>query len=134
MLNIPAASGTGAAPIVRQEAAREENNDERDASFETFLESHLSWRLELINARVRFRVFAGCDFPEYVAFDEATSQPSCAPASSRCIRDMDRSLELQVEGMHMRYSSFSPAAPISSRLSFTAQDIKIADNVTDSFF
>jgi hypothetical protein len=134
MLNFPAADGPGSAPIVQQDAAREENSHERDASFDIFLESHLSWRLELVNARVRFRVFAGCDFPEYVTIEETTTPPSCAPFSSLRIRDMDRSLELQVEGMHMRFSSYSPAAPISSRLSFLAQDIKIADNVTDSFF
>jgi hypothetical protein len=104
------------------------------SSFESMLEKFLSWRLDLVNARVRLRVFAGCDFPEYVLVEEDTPTSSAAATSSFRKRDLDRSLELQVEGIHLRYSSFDRGAPISSKILFRAQDIKVADDITDSFF
>lgn len=128
--NIPSAS----ASIDHEEGYGQENSDQRNVSVESTLDTFLSWRLELVNARVRFRLYAGCDFPEYVASEESTSPSSCAPHSSLRSRDLDRSLELHVEGMHLRYSSYEQAAAISSRISFKAQDVKIEDHVTDTFF
>jgi hypothetical protein len=126
-----------AAPIHQEEGSGQDNGDQRDASVDDALESFLSWRLDLVNVRVRFRMFAGCDFPEYVSLEEAAVHSSRATSSSispALSRDMERSLELQVEGMHLQYSCFDHPAPISSRIFFRAQDVKIADNVSDSFF
>lgn len=125
-------SASPAASFVQLESSGD--GDRGGAPFENMLEPFLSWRLELVNARVRFRMFAGYDFPEYVDSEEADSPSSSSAAASLRVRDMDRSLELQVEGMHLRYSCFTQAASLSSSISFRAQDIKIADNVSDSFF
>jgi hypothetical protein len=127
-------NGSAVAPIHQEEGSGLEHAELRDASNENILESFLSWRLELVNASVRFRIFAGCDFPEYVPLEEPLSPSSCATVSSFRKRDLGQSMELQVEGMHFRYSSFELAAPISSKISFKAQDIKISDDVSDSFF
>ncbi len=125
-------SASADVPFDQQEASGD--GDRGGSRFENMLESFLSWRLELVNARVRFRIFAGYDFPEYVDSEEEDSLSSSCPAASLRFRDMDRSLELQVEGMHLRCSGFTQAAPLSSSILFKAQDIKIADNVSDSFF
>jgi hypothetical protein len=127
-------SSSAAAPIHREEGSGLEHGVQRDASDEKILESFLSWRLELVNASVRFRIFAGCDFPEYVPLEEPLSPSSCATVSSFRKKDLGQSMELQVKGMNFRYSSFEQAAPISSKISFRAQDIKISDDVSDSFF
>ena len=128
---------SSAAPVKQQQVSMEEDSDQRDASLENILESFLVWRLELVNARVRIRIFAGCDFPEDVVSEDTSTSSgatSSGATSSFRSRDMDRSLELQIDGMHLRHSSFESAAPISSRTSFKALDIKIADDVSDSFF
>jgi hypothetical protein len=122
------------APINQQQVSREEDSDQRSNSFETYLESCLVWRLELVNARVRFRIFAGCDFPEYVSSEEASPPTSSVATPCFRSRDLERSLELQIEGLHLRHSSYVSACPVLSRTSFKAQDVKIADDVSDSFF
>jgi hypothetical protein len=134
-LDIGLSSNLSASPAASfHQLESSSDGDRGGAPFENMLEPFLSWRLELVNARVRFRVFAGYDFPEYVDSEEADSPSSSSAAASLRVRDMDRSLELQVEGMHFRYSGFTQAASLSSSISFSAQDIKIADNVSDSFF
>ncbi len=124
---------SASATMNQPQFSRDEDSDLGGTSFETILESFLAWRFELVNARVSFRIFAGCDFPEYVSLEDA-SPPTSGAASSFRSRDIERSLELQIEGMHLRHSSYVSAAPISSRTSFKARDIKVADDVSDSFF
>jgi hypothetical protein len=120
-------------PISQPQDFRDDSH-QLSTSSDSTLESFMVWRLELVNARVRFRVFAGCDFPEYVSSEEAHSPISSGVRSSFRSRDMERSLELHIEGINLRHSSYTSAASISSKTSFKAQDIKIADDVSDSFF
>ncbi len=115
--NIPSAS----ASIHHEEGYGQENSDQRNVSVESTLDTFLSWRLELVNARVRFRLYAGCDFPEYVASEESTSPSSCAPHSSLRNRDWSFTLkactcDTAVTNMQLRYRRRYHSRPRLSNL------------------